>query len=116
MASTIALKRRITSIKNTRQITKAMQLVSASKLRRAQEYAAKSRAYRELAYELLARLSVIKEVEQHPLFEKRIITRRLFVVVPSKSGLAGAYHANMLKKLIAAIRRDQTEKVNSSVI
>ena len=46
MASTIALKRRITSIKGTRQITKAMELVSASKLRRAQEYALRSREYR----------------------------------------------------------------------
>jgi F-type H+-transporting ATPase subunit gamma len=116
MASTIALKRRITSIKNTRQITKAMQLVSASKLRRAQEYAARSRAYRELAYELLARLSVINEVEQHALFEKRAVKNRLYVIVTSNSGLAGAYNANILKKLTTAIKRDQGEKVKSHVI
>ncbi|HVX56751.1 MAG TPA: F0F1 ATP synthase subunit gamma, partial [Candidatus Saccharimonadales bacterium] len=53
MASTITLKRRITSIRGTRQITKAMELVSASKLRRAQEQAAGSREYRDLAYDLL---------------------------------------------------------------
>src|SRR6476646_5585873 len=99
MASTIALKRRIKSIKGTRQITKAMQLVSASKLRRAQDYAAQSRAYRELAYELLARLSSIKEVEQHPLFERRTVKNRLYIVVTSNSGLAGAYNANVLKLL-----------------
>jgi F-type H+-transporting ATPase subunit gamma len=116
MASTIALKRRIGSIKNTRQITKAMQLVSASKLRRAQEYAAKSRAYRELAYELLARLSVIKEVERHPLFEKRAVKNRLYVVVTSNSGLAGAYNANILKMLTIAIRKDRSEKIGSQVI
>jgi F-type H+-transporting ATPase subunit gamma len=116
MASKIALKRRITSIKNTRQITNAMQLVSASKLRRAQEYAARSRAYRELAYELLARLSVIQEVEQHALFEKRAVKNRLYVIVTSNSGLAGAYNANILKKLTIAIKRDQGEKIKSHVI
>lgn len=116
MASTIALKQRIKSIKGTRQITKAMQLVSASKLRRAQEYAALSRAYRELAYELLARLSSIKEVEQHPLFERRAVKNRLYVVITSNSGLAGAYNANVLKLLTNAIRQDQAEKVSSTVL
>lgn len=116
MASTIALKRRIASIKNTSKITKAMQLVSASKLRRAQEYAARSRAYRELAYEMLARLSEIKEVERHPLFEKRAVKNRLYVIVTSNSGLAGAYNANVLKQLTNALKRDQTEKVASHVI
>jgi F-type H+-transporting ATPase subunit gamma len=116
MASTIALKQRIKSIKGTRQITKAMQLVSASKLRRAQEYAAQSRAYRELAYELLARLSSIKEVEQHALFERRTVKNRLYVAVTSNSGLAGAYNANVLKQLMAAIKTDETEKIGSHVI
>jgi F-type H+-transporting ATPase subunit gamma len=116
MASTIALKRRIASIKSTRQITKAMQLVSASKLRRAQDYATRSRAYRELAYELLARLSSIKEVEQHALFERRAVKHRLHVIVTSNSGLAGAYNANVLKQLTNAIKQDQTDKVGSHVI
>ena len=57
MPNTIALKRRIGSVRNTRQITKAMELVSASKMRRAQERAKLSRDYREAAYSLLARLS-----------------------------------------------------------
>lgn len=116
MASTIALKQRIKSIKGTRQITKAMQLVSASKLRRAQEYAARSRTYRELAYEMLARLSEIKEVERHPLFEKRPVHNRLYVIVTSNSGLAGAYNANVLKQLTNALKRDRDEKVKSHVI
>jgi F-type H+-transporting ATPase subunit gamma len=116
MASTIALKQRIKSIKGTRQITKAMQLVSASKLRRAQEYAARSRAYRDLAYELLQRLSSINEVEQHSLFERRTVKNRLYIIVTSNSGLAGAYNANVLKLLTTAIKQDQAEKVGSSVI
>jgi F-type H+-transporting ATPase subunit gamma len=116
VASTITLKRRITSIKGTRQITKAMQLVSASKLRRAQEQAQASREYRDLAYELLQRLSNIAEVERQPLFKKRDVKNRLYVIVTSNTGLAGAYNANVLKQLTIALQRDHSEKVKSHVI
>lgn len=116
MAGLITLKRRIGSIKNTRQITKAMELVSSSKLRRAQAVAQTSRAYREAAYELLARLNQIKEVERQPLFKKRPVKARLYVVITSNSGLAGAYNSNVLKQLAAAIRQDQAGRIKSSVI
>lgn len=116
MASLIILKRRIGSIKNTRQITKAMELVSSSKLRRAQRQAQASRTYREAAYKLLARLSTIPEVEQQPLFRKRSVKTRLYVVITSNSGLAGAYNANVLKLLAQGIKQDQADKVKSSVI
>jgi len=116
VASTIALKRRITSIKGTRQITKAMELVSASKLRRAQEYAARSRDYRDLAYDLLRRLNAMAEVERQPLFKKRTVKNRLYLIVTSNTGLAGAYNANTLKLLTAALREDRNHKVGSHVI
>jgi F-type H+-transporting ATPase subunit gamma len=116
MASTIVLKRRIKSIRGTRQITKAMQLVSASKLRRAQEYALASRAYRDLGYELLRKLSVMNEVEQQNLFQKRTVKNRLYIVVSSNTGLAGAYNANILKLLITAIHEDKDAHVKSHVI
>lgn len=116
MASTIALKRRITSIRGTRQITKAMELVSASKLRRAQEYAAASREYRDLAYSLLQRLNAMDEVANQPLFRKRPVKNRLYVVVTSNTGLAGAYNANTLKSLTVGLKRDQAEKVKSHVV
>lgn len=116
MANTITLKRRIGSIKNTRQITKAMELVSSSKLRRAQRQAQASRPYREAAYALLARLSTIQEVGQHPLFRKRPVKKRLYVVITSSTGLAGAYNANVLKLLTQAIRQDKADKVKSKVI
>src|SRR5665213_4290882 len=115
MPSTITLKRRITSIKNTRQITKAMQLVSASKLRRAQEYALRSRAYGELAYDLLKRLNMMPEVERQPLFEKRPVKNRLYIVITSNSGLAGAYNSNVLKQLTQSIVADKAAKVSSHV-
>lgn len=116
MASTITLKRRITSIKNTRQITKAMQLVSASKLRRAQEYAQRSRAYGDLAYELLGKLSAMPEVERQPLFTKRTVKNRLYIVITSNSGLAGAYNANVLKMLAKSLQADRDAKIKSHVI
>lgn len=116
MASTIILKRRIASIRGTRQITKAMELVSASKLRRAQEYAARSRDYRDLAYDLLQRLNAMSEVERHPLFTKRPVKSRLYIIVTSNTGLAGAYNANTLKLLSQSLKRDQADKVKSHVI
>lgn len=116
MASEITLKRRISSISSTRQITKAMELVSASKLRRAQEYAKRSRDYRELAYSLLQRLNAISEVERQPLFAKRPIKDRLYVVVTSNTGLAGAYNANILKLLTQKLQADESVKAKSHVI
>lgn len=116
MPSLITLKRRIGSIKNTRQITKAMELVSSSKLRRAQAAALTSRAYREATYELLARLNQVKEVERQPLFRKRPVKNRLYVVITSNSGLAGAYNANVLKLLTAGLKEDRAAGVKSSAI
>lgn len=116
MASTITLKRRITSVRSTRQITKAMELVSASKLRRAQEYALASRDYRDLAYDLLRRLNAMNEVEQQPLFRKRPVKNRLYIVITSNTGLAGAYNANVLKLLARGLQEDHAAKVKSHVI
>jgi F-type H+-transporting ATPase subunit gamma len=116
MASTIVLRGRIKSIKNTRQITQAQQLVAASKLRRAQEFAAASRPYADLANELLAKLSNQSEVARQPLFETRPVKSRLYIVITSNTGLAGAYNANVLKQLTIAVHQDQDKKVSSHVI
>jgi F-type H+-transporting ATPase subunit gamma len=116
MANTITLRRRIKSIKNTRQITKAMELVSASKMRRAQQQAYSSRDYRDAANRLLAKLSQIPDVEREPLFEKRAVKTRLYVVLTSNSGLAGAYNANVLKMLGQSIKADQAAHVHAQVI
>ena len=116
MASTIALKQRIKSVKGTRQITKAMQLVSASKMRRAQETAFRSRAYRDVAYELLSRLNTVREVGNEPLFQTRPVKTRLYVIITSNSGLAGAYNANTLKQLFKSIKADQDSGIQSRVI
>ncbi|HET9098584.1 MAG TPA: ATP synthase F1 subunit gamma [Candidatus Saccharimonadales bacterium] len=116
MASMITLKRRIRSVRNMRQITKAMELVSASKLRKSQEYAQRSRDYRDLAYDLLKRLNVMSEVKYQPLFRKREVKNRLYIIVTSNMGLAGAYNANVLKLLAQGLQKDRNDKVNSHVI
>jgi F-type H+-transporting ATPase subunit gamma len=112
----IALKNRIESIRSTRQITKAMELVSGSKLRRAIAGAETTRDYRRAAYGLLARLNTISEVESQPLFRKRPVKARLYVVITSNSGLAGAYNTNILKLLTQEVARDQRDSVKSLAI
>jgi F-type H+-transporting ATPase subunit gamma len=116
VANTTALKRRIGSVKNTRQITKAMELVAASKMRRAQEQALKSRDYRRFAYSLLTRLGEITEVGSHPLFRKRPVHTRLYIVITSNRGLAGAYNSNILRLFSKTLQNDLQEKVSSKVI
>lgn len=116
MASTIVLRRRIKSIRNTRQITQAQQLVAASKLRRAQEYALASRPYSELANELLRRISALNDVNAHPMFKARPVKNRLYVLITSNSGLAGAYNANVIKQLTNAVTADRGANVVSHVI
>lgn len=116
MANTITLKRRITSVKGTKQITKAMELVSASKMRRAQERAASGRTYRQYAYSLLTRLSAITEVEEHPLFVKREVKTRLYIVMTSNSGLAGAYNANIIRMFTKLIIADEKAGIKSQML
>ncbi len=116
MANTITLKRRIGSVRNTRQITKAMELVAASKMRKAQEYALAGRTYRQFAYSLLTRLSAITEVGEHPLFVSRPIKNRLYIVVTSNGTLAGAYNANIIRLLTRRVLADQKAGIKTKVI
>lgn len=116
MPNTIAIKRRIGSVKSTRQITKAMELVAASRMRKAQEAAHRSRLYNQLACELLTRLGQLTEVTDHPLFAKRDIKARLLVIVTSDRGLAGAYNSNALRRYLAELKRDKQAGVKSYTI
>lgn len=106
MANTQALKTRIRSVKSTKQITKAMQLVAASKMRRAQEATRASAPYTEAAQELLASLASHNSVKDHPLFEKRLIKKRLLIVMASDKGLAGAFNSNLLRLYAQEMKAD----------
>lgn len=117
MASRQQIKRRIGSVKNTRQITKAMQLVAASKLRRAQEAAQKPRAYADLARVILTRLRQIAADEsQLRLFTERPVKGRIIIAITSDLGLAGAYDANVIRTLIGEAKKDRSSGVKTSVI
>lgn len=116
MASTQQLRRRITSVKNTKQITKAMELVAASKLRRAQDAATASREFAKIANELLTRIRQMTDVSKHPLFARRDIKSRLIIVVASDSGLAGGYNSNVLKHFAAELKKDDEAGIANKVI
>ena len=116
MASSQQLKARISSVKNTKQITKAMELVSASKMRRAQEHAKRSRDYRNMARQILARLRETTDVGKNPLYAFRITNKRLHVVVTSNRGLAGAYNSNILRRLTKELIDDKEAGIKSQAI
>ena len=116
MASTQVLKARIRSVKNTKQITRAMQLVAASKMRRAQEATRASSPYTLAASELLTALSQHNSVAKHPLFLKRTVKTRLLIVIASDKGLAGAYNSNVVKAYIEQLRIDDAAKVKNITI
>ena len=100
MAALQGIKRRIRSVSSTRQITKAMQMVAASKLRRAQDAAMGPQAYVAAARELLGRLGTSSATAGHPFFEVRPVKRALTVVVAGDRGMAGAYNSNILRSLM----------------
>ncbi|MEK9196567.1 MAG: ATP synthase F1 subunit gamma [Patescibacteria group bacterium] len=116
MAGTASLKRRITSVKNTRQITKAMELVSASKMRRAQEFAVNSRPFKEQARLLISQLAGVSDAKLENLFTVRPVKNELLLVVSSDRGLAGAYNSNVLKSLITVTKQNHADKINTEVI
>lgn len=116
MPSTRALKSRIRSVKNTKQITKAMQLVAASKMRRAQEADKASAPYTNAASELLTYLASQGVSDDHRLFERRHVKARLLIVIASDKGLAGAYNTNIVKQYIQALRADDQEGVKNKTI
>jgi F-type H+-transporting ATPase subunit gamma len=97
MASLKSIKKRIVSVKNTRQITKAMKMVSAAKLRRAQENVVAARPYAKKLGEVLQSLAGNQEGDLHPLLEKREAKKLLLIVVTSDRGLCGGFNSNLCK-------------------
>ena len=100
MAALSGIKRRIRSVTSTKQITKAMQLVAASKLRRAQESATGPQDYTEAAKEILSQLSSGVEAQRNTLFQVRAVERVLTIIVGGDRGMAGAYNSNITKAFI----------------
>src|SRR5258708_2144415 len=98
MASTRDIRRRIKSVKNTRQITKAMELVAASKMKKAQQAALAGRPYAQLMADMLAALAGrVENIFEHPLIAKREVKVRGILVVSTDKGLCGPLNANLFK-------------------
>src|SRR5688500_3682395 len=97
MPSLKAIRKRIVSVKNTRKITKAMKLVAAAKLRRAQDTIIAARPYSSALANVVAELPGVAGKDAHPLFEEREAKRVAFVVITADRGLAGAFNTNVIK-------------------
>ncbi len=116
MASTQQIKARIKTVKNTKQITKAMELVAASKMRRAQETTLSSRDYTKTAAQILTRLRELTDVSNHRLFVTRQVKCRTLIVITSDRGLAGAYNSNVLRQLTKELKQDKENGINTKLI
>jgi F-type H+-transporting ATPase subunit gamma len=104
MASLLDMRRRIKSVKNTQQITKAMKMVAAAKLRRAQDSVTAARPFSHKMSEVLGHLSAnVGEEFSHPLLDPRGDEKYLIVLVSADKGLAGAFNANIIKTTQAFI-------------
>jgi F-type H+-transporting ATPase subunit gamma len=123
MANVLDLRRRIRSVKNTRQITKAMKMVSAAKLRRAQERALSARPYARMISSVLN--SLMRRVDiidpetgrlRHPLFAIRPEKRVLLVVVSGDKGFAGAFNANIMKTAYQFIEGNPDREIDIEAI
>jgi len=112
MANLLDIRRRIKSVKNTQQITKAMKMVSAAKLKRAQERAVSARPFAVKMGEVLTDLaSQAGEDFRHPLMDARGDQRYLLVLVTADKGLAGAFNANLIKAAQAFVREHEGKTV-----
>jgi F-type H+-transporting ATPase subunit gamma len=116
MASLKSIKKRIVSVKNTRQITKAMKMVSAAKLRRAQENVVAARPYAKKLGEVLQPLAGTQEGDLHPLLEKREAKKLLLIVVTSDRGLCGGFNSNLCKAGDRYIKEKQDSFEQISVL
>lgn len=108
MPSLKDIKKRIGSVKNTRQITKAMKMVSAAKLRRAQEAVVAARPYADKLLHVLSSLALREDPEAHPLLMERGRKRALVLVMTADRGLCGGFNAN-ISKVAERFVREQTD-------
>jgi len=110
MATLKAIRKRISSVRNTQQITKAMKMVSAAKLRRAQEAAVAARPYAEKMTELLKNVTARVSDEVHPLLRASDEKNIDLVLFTSDRGLCGGYNANLIRAAEAFIRKNSGDK------
>ena len=112
MANLLDIRRRIKSVKNTQQITKAMKMVSAAKLKRAQNRVVSARPFATKMQEVLGELAAhTDENFHHPLMDKRGDSRYLVVLITADKGLCGAFNTNLLKAATAFINENEGKQI-----
>lgn len=116
MPSVRDIKRHIKSVQNIQQITKAMKMVAASKLRKTQTAAINSRPYTEKLEEILSRIVASAGEIKHPLLKERTVKNAAIILITGDKGLAGGYNANVEKKALLEAQRLRGEDVNVEFI
>ncbi len=116
MATLRDIQRRIKSVQSTQKITRAMKLVAAAKLRRAQERIVAARPYAGKMAELLGNLVSGADGDTHPLLEQREGPRRQIVIITADKGLAGAFNSNVIRRSLEFVRTSNTTEVTLVVV
>src|SRR5918996_4174633 len=116
MATLKAIRRRVASVRNIQQITKAMKMVSAARLRRAQDAALAARPYAEKLEAVLQNLAAQRETFAHPLLVAREEQHVDLLLITSDRGLCGSFNANMIRTAETFIREHPAQQVTISVI
>lgn len=98
------IKRSIKSKQNTRQMTKAMEMIAASRLKKTQDAALASRPYADKLKEVISNIAAGTRDIDHPMLEQREIKRSGYLVITSDRGMAGGYNANLLRKLVQTLQ------------
>src|SRR3989442_2926627 len=112
MANLLDIRRRIKSVKNTQQITKAMKMVSAAKLKRAQDRVINARPFADKMNQVLSELAAqTTEDFHHPLLDQRGDERYLVVLVTADKGLCGAFNANLIKAAQAFVKANPDKQI-----
>ena len=107
MANLRAIRNRIRSVKSTQKITRAMKMVAAARLRRAQERVMQSRPYQQKIEELFSRLA--QSTNEHPLLQKREVHKRLMFVIGSDRGLCGAFNSTLFRTVMRELNQSTVE-------
>jgi F-type H+-transporting ATPase subunit gamma len=116
MPALVDIRRRIRSVKNTQQITKAMKMVSAAKLRRAQDAMFAARPYARKMMEVLSGVAARAEAAAHPLLEQRVGERILLVVVTADKGLCGGFNANIIRAAVRFLEDKRPDAVELDLL
>ena len=104
------IKRQIKSVQSTKQITKAMEMVAASKLRKAQEKAEAAKPYSEKLKEVVTSIASSSTEVTHPMLVTRPVKKTAYLVITSDRGLAGGYNANVLRQVTLTLKERHTSK------